>query len=270
MSRFLICGLLFPTISVMDCAGARADEPSDDRVRFLIASLDRPIKEIKMGWIALPDLADKLGAQASLPGADKDPKKRVIIVVSVHPLQPVFAGEQKPAEIWFATDIVGTRLRDALNQICLRIDGVAMIRDDFIEIVPRLQAFIECGLKIPEKVVKQWKKRADAERLRLAGPFLNGGVLDDFQPPMPPLVHCLLTKVPLQKALEQIAEHDNQNIVLALQAQVKCGTLVTARLVNVPIETAVETLANMADLRVVRRANVFLVTTKELAAELNK
>jgi hypothetical protein len=40
-------------------------------------------------------------------------------------------------------------------------------------------------------------------------------------------------------------------------------------LINVPSETAVQTLADMADLKLVRRPNVLFVTTKEQAAALN-
>jgi type II secretory pathway component HofQ len=101
------------------------------------------------------------------------------------------------------------------------------------------------------------------------GAFRNGVQPDSFQPPMPLLIHRFFTKVPLEKALQQVADRYNQNIVFTPEAQAKGETLVTARLVNVPIQTAVETLANMADLRVVRKANVFLVTTKKQAAELN-
>jgi hypothetical protein len=38
--------------------------------------------------------------------------------------------------------------------------------------------------------------------------------------------------------------------------------------VNIPVDAAVEVLADMAGLKVVRRANAYLVTTKEQAAEI--
>jgi hypothetical protein len=121
-----------------------------DRVRLLVASLDRPIKEIDKGSIALPVLIEKLCAEASLPGADKDLSKRVVIVVSVAPPQPVVAREPEPVEIRFATRIVGSRLGSVLGQICSKLDAVVMVRDDFIEIVYRVDALAEFGLKIPD------------------------------------------------------------------------------------------------------------------------
>ena len=46
--------------------------------------------------------------------------------------------------------------------------------------------------------------------------------------------------------------------------------LITQDLLNVPIDVAVELIAEMAGLEVVRRANVFFVTTDETAEKMRR
>ena len=46
--------------------------------------------------------------------------------------------------------------------------------------------------------------------------------------------------------------------------------MVTARLANVPVDTALRVLADMAGLKVVRMENVFYITSAENAEKLEK
>jgi type II secretory pathway component HofQ len=83
-----------------------------------------------------------------------------------------------------------------------------------------------------------------------------------------PLVAQQFRKVPLEKALDDLADLSGFNIVLDARAEEKGSTKVTARLTNVPIDTAVRVLADMAGLAVVRLDNVFYVTTPENAKKV--
>ena len=47
-------------------------------------------------------------------------------------------------------------------------------------------------------------------------------------------------------------------------------TFINARLLNVPLESAIELLAVQADLRIVKRKNAYLITGKDHANELNE
>ncbi len=82
---------------------------------------------------------------------------------------------------------------------------------------------------------------------------------------LPPLTSEDFRKVPLDRALEVLAEATETNIVLDPRIEEKASVLITARLLNVPVETAIELLVEMAGLAVVRRDNVYYVTTAENA-----
>jgi hypothetical protein len=85
-----------------------------------------------------------------------------------------------------------------------------------------------------------------------------------------PLVHVQIDAVALEEALRDLAETANGNILIDPRAAEKAKTNVTASLSNVALDTAVELLADMADLKAVRRDNVLYVTTKENGQALEK
>jgi RNA polymerase sigma factor (sigma-70 family) len=91
----------------------------------------------------------------------------------------------------------------------------------------------------------------------------------DFDGPFLPLVHLKAKKWPLSDALDQLADQGRLNIVYLASAD-KAATPVTARLTNVPADTAVRLLAAQAGLSVVQRDNVLLVATPEQAEAMMK
>jgi type II secretory pathway component HofQ len=74
--------------------------------------------------------------------------------------------------------------------------------------------------------------------------------------------------VTLAKALRQLADASGYNLVVDVRVADKAKTKVSARLANVPVDTAVRVLADMADLGVVRLDNLFYVTNRENAAQI--
>ncbi len=76
----------------------------------------------------------------------------------------------------------------------------------------------------------------------------------------------------LSEALTKIMVDSDVNIVLDPRALKERGnkTEISARLMNVPVETALKLLANMADLAVVQLDNVYFVTTPANAEKLSK
>jgi hypothetical protein len=86
-----------------------------------------------------------------------------------------------------------------------------------------------------------------------------------------PLAQADFRKKPLSEVLEQLAERTGFNVVLdEAVAKEKGATLATARLRNVPIDTAVLVLASQGSLGMAELDNVFYVTTEEKAASLAK
>jgi type II secretory pathway component HofQ len=86
--------------------------------------------------------------------------------------------------------------------------------------------------------------------------------------PLLPLVYEDFDDKPLSAALRTLASSSGFSIVLDRHAGGDRAGKVTAGLHNVPVDTAVKVLAEMADLAVVRLDNVFYVTSREKAARL--
>jgi hypothetical protein len=189
----------------------------------------------------LQALLESLSKSVSDKGFENDPKKRAMLAIDVADFQradPTFDPERK--QIRIDSKLTNVRLETVLAMICDQMEEKTtfFVRRDCIEIVPRWKAWDELGLERTENQM------------------------------LPRLIHRIFTKVPLEQALQQIAERYNQNIVIAPQAEAKKSTVITARLVNAPVDVAVETLANLADLKLVRKQNVLYVTTNDQAAEL--
>ncbi|HEY7312291.1 MAG TPA: sigma-70 family RNA polymerase sigma factor [Gemmataceae bacterium] len=94
--------------------------------------------------------------------------------------------------------------------------------------------------------------------------------LDDAPTPIPPLVWDAYEEMPLARILPRLAEISDYNVVADPQAGKELQTKITAQLNNVPIDTALRLVVNMARLSVVRLDNVFYVTTPENAKRLRE
>jgi len=83
-----------------------------------------------------------------------------------------------------------------------------------------------------------------------------------------PLVSAIFKEKPLNEAIAVLAERYDLTVVVSQQAgDAKTGP-VTARLLNVPADRALELLAVQSDLRVVRKGAAFLITSREHADAL--
>jgi hypothetical protein len=85
-----------------------------------------------------------------------------------------------------------------------------------------------------------------------------------------PLVTASFDKQPLEDALKELITTTGFNIVLDSGKSEKNKATVTANLHNVPVDTAVRILAEMADMRAVLLDNVLFVTSRETAVRLQK
>ncbi len=149
-----------------------------------------------------------------------------------------------------ATGLRGLKLRQFLTLTLDSMGATYLIKNDTIEIVPVGHA---------QKVTKSAPKL----------------VLDDNLPGQgeaPRLVHPLVSAVikekPLNEAVAKLAEMYDLTVVVCPQAGDARTGFVTARLLNVPADKALDLLALQADLRVVRRGASFLITSKDHANEL--
>lgn len=83
-----------------------------------------------------------------------------------------------------------------------------------------------------------------------------------------PLVSVVVKEKPFIEVIERLAEEYDLNVVVAPQSGDGKAGFVTARLKNVPPETALELLAVQCDLRVIRKDTAFLITSRDHANEL--
>jgi hypothetical protein len=83
-----------------------------------------------------------------------------------------------------------------------------------------------------------------------------------------PLVSMIFKERPLNEAVAEVAEEYNLTVVVLPQSGDARTGFVTARLLNVPADKALEILALQSDLRVIRKANAFLITTRDHANDL--
>jgi hypothetical protein len=132
--------------------------------------------------------------------------------------------------------LIGVKLSTVLRLLAAQIHGTYLIRPDFVEILPIKRARPE-----------SWQEKRD----------------------LPPTVSAEFTQCSLAEALRELSDLSGITIVLDSRASDKAKAGVTATLRNVPIDTAVLILSDMAFLRPVPLDNVLYVTTKENAEELN-
>jgi RNA polymerase sigma factor (sigma-70 family) len=130
--------------------------------------------------------------------------------------------------------------------------AIFLIRGDHIEITTKIALRDELGLSF-------------------AIPIGPGPDSDSRFPALLPLVVVSFDKTPIDEALKEIATSTGYNIVVdSRKGDKEKGPRVTADLNNVPVDTAVRILADMADMGVAHLDNVLYVTTKENAEKLQK
>jgi hypothetical protein len=83
-----------------------------------------------------------------------------------------------------------------------------------------------------------------------------------------PLVSAIIKEKPLNEAVAMIAERYDLTVIVSPQSGDARTGFVTARLLNVPADKAFELLALQADLRVVRKGNAFLITSRDHANDM--
>jgi hypothetical protein len=137
-----------------------------------------------------------------------------------------------------------TTLRTVLRQILARVpakSGATYLIRNYIEITTEHAVRVEFGMP-PAK---------GPERL-------------------PPMVSRQFFKKPIKSCFDDLSELSGVNVVFDVRAEAQAERSITARFLNVPIDTAVGLVADMVGLKAVRRDNVFYVTTPENAAKQRK
>jgi hypothetical protein len=133
--------------------------------------------------------------------------------------------------------IMGVSLGTVLQMLTSQIETAYLVRSEFIEIVPAERAWPECWTTIDRQHV--------------------------------PTARVEFKRRPLDEALREVAELTGINIVLDSRVDEKARQMpVSTHLQEVPLDTAVSLLANMAGLQSLALDNVLYVTTPANAKAL--
>jgi hypothetical protein len=215
---------------------AAADREAQNRYDLLSEAMRKPVDEIEKGETFLPFVLETVAALVSDPQAN--PSKRVTILVNVESFSKRMDSPFDPEKqrVTFTTKLACVPLEAVLQTIGEQFDAVAMVRANWIELVHREAVNEELGL-----------------------------------PPgsCPQIVRGRFKDESLKEACAKIGEQRGVSIVFSPLVEEKAKTLVTTTFYNTHFEAALGTLVDMAELKIVRRANIYFVTTPQQAAELN-
>ena len=87
---------------------------------------------------------------------------------------------------------------------------------------------------------------------------------------LPSLAYALFKETPLRKALAELARSTESNVILDGKSAEEAESKVTAEFSGVPADAAVQVLADMAGLQLVRLGNIYYVTSPENARRLTE
>jgi len=134
-------------------------------------------------------------------------------------------------------------LASALTHVLGQLEATYLVYKNHIEIVPIAHA---------AKETKNIAPTEDDGPVRLAQP----------------LVSMIFKEKPFNEAVAELAEEYNLTVIVSPQSGDARTGFVTARLLNTPADKALELLALQCDLRIVKKANTFMITSRDHANEM--
>ncbi|MDB5311756.1 MAG: hypothetical protein JWO38_5958 [Gemmataceae bacterium] len=212
---------------------ADAVRPKADQTAEILSVLrSRVAYDGPLNETTLAELLATLGKKHKLTFVVRDRAFRDAGVDSVREAKPDMT----------ATRLDGMSLHRFLDLVLDSQGATYLVRRDHVEIVPIAYAIKEAKVT---------------------------GADDDGATRLPhPLVSAIYREKPLNEAVADLAAEYDLTVIVSPQAGDNKTGFVTARLLNVPADEALELLAVQADLRVVRKGAAFLITGKDHANEL--
>lgn len=154
--------------------------------------------------------------------------------------------------------LLNVRVETALKLVCDQVGAVALTQTDHIKITDATWALYETGVLALN----------DPTNPNDEAPPLLSQI--DLQKSKPLIKRALVTgvfkNVTLAEIVDEIAESTGATVVVSPTIGDKAKKTLTVRFSNTPVDAAVRTLCEMAELGSVEDANVLLVTTPERAA----
>jgi hypothetical protein len=233
MSRF--CALVLACIGAL-ALGVAPTSAKEDATDYILSVLDN--QEINLGDKNINDtplfeMVQELSKKYNLTFTINEESFKAFGQQNIKEEKPRLA----------ATQLRGLTPRQFLTVVLDGLGATFLVRNGAIEIVP---------VQYAAKVTKAGVSQEDAGPARLSEV----------------LVSTIIKDKALSDAVAKIADTYDLTVVVAPQAAEARTKQVTARLLNVPADQALELLAVQCDLRVVRRGSSYLITSREHATEL--
>jgi hypothetical protein len=146
------------------------------------------------------------------------------------------------------------RVTTVLRLVAKQVNGAFLVRPDYLELTTAKRARSELS---------------NGDIWARAEPAPSDPEAPEAAKPLPPIVQARFEARPLAEALQELADQTGVSILLdAKRAKEKANEPVTAKLVNMPLDTAVRALSDMAELRALAVDSGLYVTTRENAQQL--
>ena len=203
-------------------------------------------------------LAAKLASRVMFMGVEADPKE---------PLQEVLDSLAAHFDLTFEVNEAAFKAEgvDDVRAVPVAERGIPKMADVRLETVLR-----KILARVPSQSGATYLLRADGIEITTEARLVQEVWGPAYQGPLLPLTNAAFDKRPLEDALKDLSAAADFTVLLDPKVGEKARTPVTARLANVPLDTAVRLVADMAGLQSFQVDNVLYVTTKEGAAALAK
>jgi hypothetical protein len=290
MRRILVVSLSFALLGALAWAVAPPSAPRLSKAGSAALAAGAPVKP------AAPTIVDKLYKRSKFDAIEQD--KNYTLRVALAKLAKDHGVTFEVNENAFAADGLAdplqapitqhkglpareTTLARRLEQVLARLTAPSgatfMVRRDHIEITTGDQQAAEVVLPrhdalVPAGMIGQLQLQIGQLQLQVGGGAQRGGVgvLGPVRSVQVPLVSLFLERRPLTEAVKRMQEQVHVNIVIDPRAGDKAKALVSGSLLNMPVDSALFLLADLAELRPVRLDNTYLVTTPERAKALRE
>jgi len=161
--------------------------------------------------------------------------------------------EDKPVKL---PKMLNVRVETLLRLTCEQADAMFLVYPDYIRVVPTVFGLYETA------VTTAGADPNDSEPALLS----TEQVLKTRPLTRRAIVNVSFKDAPIAEILDEIAGRSGANVALAPLVAEKANAKLTVRFANAPVDAAVRTICEMADLGMIEDANVLVVTTRERAA----
>lgn len=154
--------------------------------------------------------------------------------------------------------LLNVRMDTVLRLLCEQVSAVPLVQPDHIKITDAVRGLYESGvLPQPDKTLPEEDPALlDVTNMQKSKPLIKRA-----------LVSGAFKNVTLADILDDIAESTGATVVLSPAAGDAAKKTLTVRFSNTPVDAAVRTLCEMADVGVIEDANVLTVTSHERAEQ---